>query len=186
MYFIIFVSNLQNVEKKVLDLEEKLISYEKKISECKEVDCQKNNLLDELAARSAMILNQVRAYSTINEKINKDLQTERKNKKDILEAMKEKIEHYKNDTVKAITRSNSYKARTETAEKKLNELSINFQKVEEQAKHFQLNIAQKNEEIEKLHNEIVKTQEKNRNVSYIMFSTNVIKKKNKVYYNGVF
>lgn len=169
--FFINFFKLQNIEKKVLDLEEKLISYEKKISECKEVDCQKNSLLDELAARSAMILSQVKAYSTINEKINKDLQAERKNKKDILDAMKEKIEHYKNDTVKAITRSNAYKAKTETAEKKLNELSINLQKVEEKSKRFQLNIEQKNDEIEKLQNDLVKTQEKNKNVSYKMIFT---------------
>lgn len=160
---------MQNIEKKVLDLEEKLISYEKKVSEFKEVDCQKNNLLDELAARSAMILSQVRTYSTINEKINRDLQTERKNKKDILEAMKEKIEHYKNDTAKAISRSNSYKAKIDIAEKKLNELLIDCQKLEEQNKHFQLNIDQKNKELEKLKNDLCKTQEKNRNVSFKMF-----------------
>jgi len=109
----------QNIEKKVIDLEEKLISYEKKISECNEIDCQKNNLLDELAARSAMILSQVRAYSTINEKINNDLRAERKNSKNILEAMKEKIEHYKSDSAKTVSRSNSYKAKAEIAEKKI-------------------------------------------------------------------
>lgn len=156
---------MQNIEKKVVDLEEKLTNYEKKITECKEVDCQKNNLLDELAARSAMILSQVRAYSTINEKLNKELQLERKNKNDILEAMKEKIEHYKSDLVKAITRSNSYKAKTEIAEKKMNELLINHQKVEEQSKSFQLNVQQKNEEIERLSNELVKTRDKNINVN---------------------
>lgn len=157
---------LQNIEKKVLHLEEQLTNYEKKITECNEVDSQKNNLLDELAARSAMILSQVRAYSTINEKINKDLQTERNNRKDILEAMKDKIEHYKNDTAEAVSRSNSFKTRTEIAEKKLNEVLKNCQKAEEQTKQFQLNIEQKNEEIERLHNELVKTKERNRNVSF--------------------
>lgn len=157
---------LQNIEKKVMHLEEQVANYEKKLTECNVVDSQKNNLLDELAARSAMILNQVRAYSTINEKINKDLQTERNNRKDILEAMKNKIEHYKNDTAEAVSRSNSYKTRTETAEKKLNEILKNVQKSEEQTKHFQLNIEQKNEEIESLHNELAKTKEKNRNVSF--------------------
>lgn len=166
--YVIFFE-LQNIEKKVLDLEEKLINYEKKISEFKEVDSQKNNLLDELAARSAMILSQVRTYSTINEKINRDLQTERKNKKNILEAMKEKIEHYKNDTAKAICRSNSYKTRTDIAEKKLNELLIDCQKLEEQNKHFQLTIEQKNKELEKLKHDMGKTQEKNINVSLQMF-----------------
>lgn len=156
---------LQNIEKKVVDLEEKLINYEKKISECKEIDSQKNNLLDELAARSAMILSQVRTYSTINEKLNRDLHGERKNKKDILDAMKEKIELYKCDSAKAVSRSNSYKARTESAEKRLNELMINCQKVEEQTKHMQLNVEQKNEEIERLQNELMKMQEKSRNVS---------------------
>lgn len=129
------------------------------------MESQKNNLLDELAARSAMILSQVRAYSTINEKLNRDLQGERKNKKDILEAMKEKIELYKCDSAKAISRSNSYKARTESAERRLNELMINCKKVEEQTKHMQLNIEQKNEEIERIQNELVKIQEKNRNVN---------------------
>lgn len=148
-----------------MDLEEKLITCEKKISDCKEVDCQKNDLLDELAARSAMILSQVKAYSTINEKINRDLQAERRNKKDILEAMKEKIEHYKSDTAKAISHSNSYKTKTEIAEKKLNELLLKFQKVEEQTKDFQSNLKQKNEEIEKLQNELIKIQEKNKSVS---------------------
>jgi len=161
---------LQNIEKKVVDLEEKLINYEKKLTECNEIDCQKNNLLDELAARSAMILNQVRAYSTINEKLNKDLQSERKNKNDILEAMKEKIEHYKSDLTMAISRSNSYKVKTETAEKKLNELLINYQKIEEQTKSFQLNIQQKNEEIERLDNELVKTRDKNINVNVKIFN----------------
>lgn len=155
----------QNIEKKVIDLEEKLTNYEKRMFEYKEVDCQKNNLLDDLAARSAMILSQVRAYSTINEKINRDLQSERKNKKEILETMKEKIEHYKNDTAKAISRSNSYKARTENAEKKLNELLIKCQKVEEQTKQLQLSIEKKNEENERLQNELVKLQEKNKNIS---------------------
>lgn len=164
---------LQNIEKKVIDLEEQLSNYEKKISECNEVDSQKNNLLDELAARSAMILSQVRAYSTINEKINRDLQAERKNRKDILENMKDKIEHYKNDTAEAISRSNSYKTRTEIAEKKLNELLTNCQKTEEQNKHFHLNIEQKIEEIERLHNELVKTKEKNRNVSFIYLNLKI-------------
>uniref|UniRef100_A0A2S2NYI8 Uncharacterized protein n=1 Tax=Schizaphis graminum TaxID=13262 RepID=A0A2S2NYI8_SCHGA len=155
----------QNIEKKVIDLEEKLTNYEKRMVEYKEVDCQKNNLLDDLAARSAMILSQVRAYSTINEKINRDLQSERKNKKEILEAMKEKIEHYKNDTAKAISRSNSYKARTENAEKKLNELLIKCQNVEEQTKQLQLTIEKKNEENERLQNDLVKLQEKNKSIS---------------------
>ncbi|XP_008185728.2 microtubule-associated tumor suppressor 1 homolog [Acyrthosiphon pisum] len=151
----------QNIEKKVIDLEEKLTNYEKRMVEYKEVDCQKNNLLDDLAARSAMILSQVRAYSTINEKINKDLQSERKNKKEILETMKEKIEHYKSDAAKAISRSNSYKARTENAEKKLNELLIKCQKVEEQTKQLQLSYEKKNEENELLQNELYKLQEQN-------------------------
>jgi len=155
----------QNIEKKVIDLEEKLISYEKKISECNEIDCQKNNLLDELAARSAMILSQVRAYSTINEKINNDLRAERKNSKNILEAMKEKIEHYKSDSAKTVSRSNSYKAKAEIAEKKLSDLLLNFQKAEEQKKINQQIIERKNEEIEKLKNEIVKIQDKSRHVS---------------------
>ncbi|XP_022167452.1 coiled-coil domain-containing protein 150-like isoform X1 [Myzus persicae] len=155
----------QNIEKKVLDLEEKLSSYEKRIVEYKEVDCQKNNLLDDLAARSAMILSQVRAYSTINEKINRDLQSERKNKKEILETVKEKIEHYKSDTAKAISRSNSYKARTENAEKKLDELLIKCQKVEEQTKQLQISFEKKNEENELLQNELVKLQEKNKSIS---------------------
>ncbi|VVC30517.1 Hypothetical protein CINCED_3A001632 [Cinara cedri] len=155
----------QNIEKKVIDLEEKLINYEKKIANCKEMDCQKNNLLDELAARSAMILSQVRAYSNINEKINRDLQAERKNKKDIVEAMKEKIEHYKNDSAKAITRCNSYKARTETAEKKCSELLTNCQKIEEQTNHLQLNLEKKNEEIQKLQNELARLQEKYKNIN---------------------
>ncbi|XP_060875400.1 microtubule-associated tumor suppressor 1 homolog [Metopolophium dirhodum] len=151
----------QNIEKKVIDLEEKLTNYEKRMVEYKEVDCQKNNLLDDLAARSAMILSQVRAYSTINEKINRDLQSERKNKKEILETMKEKIEHYKSDTAKAISRSNSYKARTENAEKKLNELLIKCQRVEEQTKQLQLSYEKKNEENELLQNELFKLQEQN-------------------------
>ncbi|XP_015373578.1 PREDICTED: uncharacterized protein LOC107168616 [Diuraphis noxia] len=155
----------QNIEKKIIDLEKKLTNYEKKIDKFKEVDCQKNNLLDDLAARSAMILSQVRAFSTINEKINRDLLSERKNKKDILEAMKEKIEHYKSDTAKAISRSNSYKVLKENAEKKLNELLINCQKVEEQAKKLQLSIENKNKENERLKNELVKLQEKNKSVS---------------------
>ncbi|XP_022175593.1 uncharacterized protein PFB0765w-like [Myzus persicae] len=155
----------QNIEKKCIDLEKKLTNYEKKMVEYKEVDCQKNNLLDDLAARSAMVLSQVRAYCTINEKINRDLQSERKNKKEILEAMKEKIEHYKSDTAKAISRSNSYKALTKNAEKKLNELLIKFQKVEEHAKQLQLSIHKKNEENERLQNELVKLQEKNKNIA---------------------
>ncbi|KAL4092325.1 hypothetical protein QTP88_026848 [Uroleucon formosanum] len=155
----------QNIEKKVIDLEEKLTNYEKKMVEYKEVDCQKNNLLDDLAARSAMILSQVRAYSTINEKINRDLQLERKNKKEILEAMKENIEHYKSDTAKAISRSNSYKARTENAEKKLNELLINCQNLEEQTKQLQLSYEKKKEENELLQNELVKLQEQNINIA---------------------
>lgn len=156
---------LQNIEKKVINLEEKLTNYEKKMVEYKEVDCQKNNLLDDLAARSAMILSQVRAYSTINEKINRDLQLERKSKKDILEAMKEKIEHYKSDTAKAISRSNSYKIRTENAEKRLNELLVKCQKVEEQTKQLHLNIEKKDEENERLQDELLKLQEKNKSVS---------------------
>ncbi|CAI6362973.1 unnamed protein product [Macrosiphum euphorbiae] len=155
----------QNIEKKVINLEEKLTNYEKKMVEYKEVDCQKNNLLDDLAARSAMILSQVRAYSTINEKINRDLQSERKNKKEILETMKEKIEHYKSDTAKAISRSNSYKARTENAEKKLNELLIKCQKVEEQTKQLQLSYEKKTEENELLQNELFKLQEQNISIS---------------------
>jgi len=156
---------LQNIEKKCIDLEEKLTNCEKRMIEYKEVDCQKNNLLDDLAARSAMILSQVRAYSTINEKINRDLQSERKNKKDILEAMTEKIEHYKSDTAKAISRSNSYKSLTENAEKQLNKLIIKCQKVEEQAKQLQLSIEKKNKENERLQNELIKLQEKNKSVS---------------------
>jgi len=148
-----------------MDLEEKLSNYEKRMVEYKEVDCQKNNLLDDLAARSAMILSQVRAYSTINEKINRDLQSERKNKKEIFETVKEKIEHYKSDTAKAISRSNSYKARTENAEKKLDELLIKCQKVEEQTKQLQIRFEKKNEENELLQNELVKLQEQNRSVS---------------------
>lgn len=158
---------LQNVENKVLDLEEKILNYEKKISERKEIDSEKNNLLDELAARSAMILSQVRAYSTINEKINRDLQAERKNKKDILEAMSEKIEHYKQDSAKVISQSHSYKARMEIAEKKMNELSINCQKFEEQSKSLQTTVEQKNEEIKRLQTELIKKQEKIKNVSLI-------------------
>jgi len=159
---------LKNIEKKCIDLEEKLTNYEKKMVEYKEVDSQKNNLLDDLAARSALILSQVRAYSTINEKINKELQSERKNKKEILEAMKEKIEHYKIDTAKAISRSNSYKALTENAEKKLDKLLIKCQKIEEQAKQIQLSYKKKNEENERLQNELVKLQEKNKSVSLII------------------
>ncbi|XP_016662532.1 myosin-J heavy chain-like [Acyrthosiphon pisum] len=155
----------QNIEKKCIDLEEKLTNCEKRMVEYKEVDCQKNNLLDDLAARSAMILSQVRAYSTINEKINRDLQSERKNKKDILEAMKEKIEHYKSDTAKAISRSNSYKALTENAEKQLNKLLVKYQKVEEQAKQLQLSIEKKNKENERLQNELIKLQEKNKSIA---------------------
>lgn len=158
----------QNVEKKVANLEEKLTNYEKKIAECKEIDCEKNNLLDELAKRSAMILSQVRAYSSINEKINRDLQAERKNKNDIFEAMKEKIEHYKSESAKAIARSNSYKIRTENAEKKCNEFSITCRNLEEQCKHLQLNIEKKNEENEKNQNELVKLQEKNKSVNSII------------------
>ncbi|XP_060880545.1 meiosis-specific nuclear structural protein 1-like isoform X1 [Metopolophium dirhodum] len=155
----------QNIEKKCIDLEEKLTNCEKKLVEYKEVDCQKNDLLDDLAARSAMILSQVRAYSTINEKINRDLQSERKNKKDILVAMKEKIEHYKNDTAKAISRSNSYKSLTENAEKQLNKLLIKCQKVEEQAKQLQLSIEKKNKENERFQIELIKLQEKNKNIA---------------------
>lgn len=158
---------LQNVEKKVINLEEKIKNYERKISECKEVDCEKNNLLDELAKRSAMILSQVKAYSSINEKINKDLQTERKNKNDIFEAMKEKIEHYKSDSAKAISRNNLYKVRIENAEKKCNDFLTTCQKLEEQCKNYQLNIEKKNEEIEKKQNELIKLQEKSKNVSLI-------------------
>jgi len=113
-----------------------------------------------------MILSQVRAYSTINEKLNKDLQLEHKNKNDILEAMKEKIEHYKSDLAKAISRSNSYKAKTETAEQKLNELLINYQKIEEQTKSFQLNIQQKDEDIERFNFELLQIREKNKNVNF--------------------
>lgn len=112
-----------------------------------------------------MILSQVRAYSTINEKVNKDLQMERKNKNDIFEVMKEKIEHYKSDSAKAIARSNSYKIRTENAEKKCKELLNNNQKLEEQCKNSQLSIKQKNEEIEKYQNELVKFQEKSKSVN---------------------
>lgn len=142
-------------------------NYDKKIAECQEIDGQKNNLLDELAARSAMILSQVRSYSTINEKLNKDLQAERKNKKDIMEAMKDKIELYKSDSAKAMSRCNSYKARTETAEKKLCDLLNKCQKVEEQTKCLQSSIEKKNEEVLRLENELIKTQEKNRSVSFI-------------------
>lgn len=157
---------MQNLEKKFANLEEKLLNYEKKIAECEKIDCQKNNLLDELAARSAMILSQVRSYSTINEKLNRDLQSERKNKTDILEAMKEKIEHYKSDSVKAISRCNSYKTKMENTEKKLNDFMNNYKKIEEQTKNVQLNIEQKNEEINRLQSELVKLQNKNRNVNF--------------------
>lgn len=160
---------MQNIEKKVVNLEEKLLNYEKKIAECEEIDRQKNNLLDELAARSAMILSQVRAYSTINEKCNKDLQLERKDKIVILEGMKEKIEHYKSDSLKAISRCNSYKARTENAEKKLNDLMNNYKKIEEQTKKLQSNVEQKNGEIDRLQNELVKFQNKNKNVNFNIF-----------------
>lgn len=116
-----------------------------------------------------MILSQVRAYSSINEKINKDFQAERKNKKDILEATREKIELYKGDLAKAISRSNCYKSRSETAEKKLKELMVKCQKIDEHTKLLQLDIEKKSEEIERLQNELVKTDEKNKNVSFIYF-----------------
>ncbi|XP_060880546.1 calponin homology domain-containing protein DDB_G0272472-like isoform X2 [Metopolophium dirhodum] len=59
----------QNIEKKCIDLEEKLTNCEKKLVEYKEVDCQKNDLLDDLAARSAMILSQI--AEKCNRSINK-------------------------------------------------------------------------------------------------------------------
>lgn len=122
-----------------------------------------------------MILSQVRSYSNINEQINRDLQAERKSKTDIVKAMKEKIEQYKSDSAKAISRSNSYKARTETFEQKYNELLTNCQKVEEQSNILQLNLEKKNEEIKRLQNELVRIQEKYKCVGFnIIIFKNVV------------
>lgn len=122
-----------------------------------------------------MILNQVRSYSNINEKINRDLQAERKSKTDVVKIMKEKIEQYKSDSAKAISRCNSYKARTETFEQKYNELLTNCQKVEEQSNILQLNLEKKNEEIQRQQNELVRIQEKYKCVGFnIIIFKNVV------------
>lgn len=122
-----------------------------------------------------MILNQVKSYSNINEKINRDLQAERKSKTDVVKIMKEKIEQYKSDSAKAISRCNSYKARTETFEQKYNELLTNCQKVEEQSNILQLNLEKKNEEIQRQQNELVRIQEKYKCVGFnIIIFKNVV------------
>ncbi|XP_050437202.1 uncharacterized protein MCAP_0864-like isoform X2 [Adelges cooleyi] len=161
----------QNIEQKVVNLEEKISHYEKKLTECKEIDHQKTNLLDELAARSAMILNQVRKYSNINEKISQDLIAERKTKQAALVAMKEKIECYKSDLNEANIQINSYKDRTEAAEKRLNEVINNNKKVKEHLDKMRLDLEQKYKEIEIIQNELITTKEENKNLKNMYENT---------------
>lgn len=142
------------------------MNYEKKLAECRDVDQDKNSLLKELAMRSAMILNQVKKYSIINEKISQDIMTERKSKYTALEAIKKEVEYYKNDLVKANSRISSYKSRTDAAEKKLNDVLSNNKKLKDYLEEIQLDFETKCKELEKIQNELINTKEDNKNVIF--------------------
>ncbi|XP_050534860.1 putative autophagy-related protein 11 [Daktulosphaira vitifoliae] len=161
----------QNIEQKVTCLEEKILNYEKKLAECKDIDQEKNSLLNELAARSALILNQVKKYSLINENISQDIISERKSKYVALETIRQKLERYKNDLSKATTQINSYKSRTDAAEKKLNEVLTNSKKVNCCLEKMKLDFEQKCKELEKIQSELINTKEDNKNLKIIYDKT---------------